>query len=371
MINSREERLLCIGPYSSPEDGTSIPTKLTIDYIQKHCVYKKIRIIDTQSSNGTWATVFLPHSFFRLTKLMWLFTKYIFFCDKIIIFGSPGFVVFASFFYIPLARLLKKNIYVRIYGGKFDFLLDSLHRLVKKGLIIFLNKTNLIILETNQLYARLVKYFPKNLSISSNCRYTKSICSPNRPRNDTKFFYAGGICLVKGIDTLIEAILAVINENNSKIYLDLYGPISKDVEEILINGINASGGCIQHRANYLTHNELLLKIPSYDALVVPTIYYNEGLSGIVIDSLTCGVPAIVSNFNSLHELIISGYNGFMFKPTDINSLKNAIENFVNLSSDEKKCIQHNAIKSSAKFDAHVILPQLCKLFELKIKQENN
>ena len=67
-------------------------------------------------------------------------------------------------------------------------------------------------------------------------------------------------------------------------------------------------------------NEILNAI---DILVVPSIY--EGTPNIVLESMMCGTPVLISQEANSEKLIESGKNGYEFSIKDESSFLNAIE----------------------------------------------
>jgi len=72
---------------------------------------------------------------------------------------------------------------------------------------------------------------------------------------------------------------------------------------------------------------------SHDALVHAS--YREGLPNVVCESLSCGLPLILSNILDHPILTDQGNNGFLFSHTKPEELSNSIINFYQLTEKEK------------------------------------
>lgn len=68
-------------------------------------------------------------------------------------------------------------------------------------------------------------------------------------------------------------------------------------------------------------------------VVVPS--YHEGLSNVCLEAAACGRPLLASNIPGCMPTFDEGVSGFGFEPRDEASLIEAIEKFINLSTDQK------------------------------------
>jgi len=76
---------------------------------------------------------------------------------------------------------------------------------------------------------------------------------------------------------------------------------------------------------YIPDDELNAFLDSSDIFIFPyTKTYNYSSSGVLMRVLTAGAPAIVSDVNTLSELIKNGINGFLIKPGDSDALAEAM-----------------------------------------------
>lgn len=75
------------------------------------------------------------------------------------------------------------------------------------------------------------------------------------------------------------------------------------------------------------------KMREYDAFCLPSLY--EGFSNSISEAISCGLPALVSDVSDNYLMVKDGFNGFLFNPLDINSMKHTIIKFLNLSYEER------------------------------------
>jgi glycosyltransferase involved in cell wall biosynthesis len=63
-----------------------------------------------------------------------------------------------------------------------------------------------------------------------------------------------------------------------------------------------------------------------------------------IEAMACGTPVIAPDIETLHSIIIDGYNGLYYKFNDIHSLRQVIKDYLHLPEVDKSRISTNAKK---------------------------
>ncbi|WP_022852606.1 glycosyltransferase family 4 protein [Thermodesulfatator atlanticus] len=88
------------------------------------------------------------------------------------------------------------------------------------------------------------------------------------------------------------------------------------------------------------HKDLPAFYSMADIFVQPSIGH-EAFGITVVEAMSCGIPVVGSNNGGIREIIRDGYNGYLFRPKDVNDLVAKIEmaekNWENLS---KNCVKH-------------------------------
>lgn len=155
-----------------------------------------------------------------------------------------------------------------------------------------------------------------------------------------EFLLIGRTIENKGHQIAIEAFKRV-KEKDMKLhivgtgpYLDTLKLLAKGDERIILHGHVSDEGL----------NEIFDK-SSY--AIVPSKWY-ETFGLVINEAMSNGLPVIASNIGGIPELITDGYNGFLFKPGDADSLHHIIETLANNNEILNK-LSNNAIESSKKF----------------------
>ena len=96
----------------------------------------------------------------------------------------------------------------------------------------------------------------------------------------------------------------------------------------------------------------------YDQMhcVVHPTYYPEGMSNVLLEASACGRPCITTDRPGCKEIIEDGYNGYIVRQNDLDSLIEKIEKFINISYTDKKQLGINAREKVEKhFDRQIVV----------------
>jgi GalNAc-alpha-(1->4)-GalNAc-alpha-(1->3)-diNAcBac-PP-undecaprenol alpha-1,4-N-acetyl-D-galactosaminyltransferase len=107
--------------------------------------------------------------------------------------------------------------------------------------------------------------------------------------------------------------------------------------------------------NIFIHDETnseSLDYRNYDFFILPS--FHEGLSNFMIESLSRGLPGIVSDVSDNSKFISNKVNGFVFEANDHHGLANCIENSSSISDEDYVFFSKNSIKAVEKlFDEQI------------------
>lgn len=80
--------------------------------------------------------------------------------------------------------------------------------------------------------------------------------------------------------------------------------------------------------------DVMSVMPTFDAICLPSLW--EGFSNSIGEAICCGKPCIVSDVGDNGVMVEDGVNGFLFDPTNIDSMVEAFVRFFSLSSTERQ-----------------------------------
>lgn len=128
---------------------------------------------------------------------------------------------------------------------------------------------------------------------------------------------------VKGVDILIKAVSSLLHELND-IHLILIGPIKDGEIERLVSTFPDPSRL--HLTGFRSDAAALA--PLCDATVMAS-KTREGFPKAVIEAMSQGVPAIVTDVGGMPELVGGGAAGIIIPPADIKALAEAIRTLYN------------------------------------------
>ena len=141
-------------------------------------------------------------------------------------------------------------------------------------------------------------------------------------------------------------IARIMKDKGIEEYLDMVEKIKKDYSNVSFhvagfidgpyhNHIQdfQTRGLIQYHG-FLANSKPLLR--DLDAVVLPS--YHEGLSNILLEAAAMQRVVIASNIPGCKETFIENESGFSCIPKNVNSLYQAVVQFLDLSSDQRKAM---------------------------------
>ena len=170
--------------------------------------------------------------------------------------------------------------------------------------------------------------------------------------DNLNFIFIGRIMKDKGIDQYLEAA-KVVKKKYPKVNFNVIGFIEKSQSHYyeLIDKYVREGFI-----NYLGYQSDVKPFIIEASCLIQPSHGGEGLSNVLLETAATGRALIASNIAGCRETIDERYNGFTFKAKSNISLVKEIENFVNLTYEEKKQMGINSREKVEKeFDRNIVI----------------
>ncbi len=121
-----------------------------------------------------------------------------------------------------------------------------------------------------------------------------------------KLVFMARINKMKGLDTIAN----ICDNLPDNVTIDFYGPINKDDEPFFYSQLVDKYSFISYNGEIDPHdiNDVL---QNYDAMLLPTKYYTEGLPGSIIDAYQAGIPVVVTRWKHAVEFVENGKSGYI------------------------------------------------------------
>jgi glycosyltransferase involved in cell wall biosynthesis len=178
--------------------------------------------------------------------------------------------------------------------------------------------------------------------------------------DDLHFISIGNMIKLKNMDIIFNSLEELSREFRFKISIVGSGPLRKKYETIASNKNNLV------LYDEMPKSELYKLLSSCDCLIHPS--YSEGGPLVVLESLSMGIPCLVSDIPAHHEIIDEGVNGFFFDPYDrndfVNKMRLILSNRHILPKMKDRCIE-----SSKRFSIESRISAFMELYKRLLKSE--
>ena len=255
-----------------------------------------------------------------------------------------------------IGKLFGKKVILHIHGGGFhNFYRHS--KLTKRYIRFILEHADAVIcLSDNwkKYYSETFKL--KRLEIINNVIETPMIRETIK-NGTVNLLFLGHINEKKGVFDL----LSVLAENR---------PAFKDKVSFTIGGIGEVERLNNTIAKYDINGDVQFAgwvsgpkkadlLNQCDIYVLPS--YNEGLPISILEAMSYGKPVISTNVGGIPEIVRPGFNGWLFKPGDLEALNNIIEEVLSNKSVLKE-YGLNSMSVSRNYTAGSVVRSLEQLY---------
>ena len=179
-------------------------------------------------------------------------------------------------------------------------------------------------------------------------RYFRYNQNKTKYKNNS-FVFIGRIIKEKGVIELLKAIVKFNRKYPRKANFTIIGSKYEN------NTLNFFFDDLikKSRVNYFPYISNIKKyILNSSFVILPS--YREGVSKVIIESLSLGKPVITSNTSGCNDVISHGYNGILTSKGSINSIFKAIENSYNMNDRIYKIMCKNSYLSSKQYSLQKI-----------------
>lgn len=147
---------------------------------------------------------------------------------------------------------------------------------------------------------------------------------PGPKRREDFFLFVGRLSQEKGLIKLLEAFAQI---ETQKLVIAGEGPLADILRKKYESNNNIAFLGKQTRA------EVIDLLKRTKALLFPSLWF-EGLPYTIIEALSTGTPVLASNLGAMSQIIIDGYNGFLFKPDSSKEIIRTVDQFNHKTRDD-------------------------------------
>ncbi len=298
-------------------DGQTIKTLAIYDQLVKKYGKNAIEVVDTR--NWKRRPVDFILKCIKCAKLA---------SDVIIMPASRGARIL-----VPLFTFFKKRynylLHYILIGGKIYVYVEN-----DEYFRECMKKVDYVYAENNSVIKRLKKDDIKNVLYMPNFKNLSSSSKKRKfEKNDSlKCCIFQRLEENKGVVDAVDVINRYNDTNKKKVFLDIYGKVKPDFEEIFIE-LMKNNKYIKY-CGIVEPNKSVETVEKYDLLIFPTKCRDEGIPGTIIDAYFAGTPVLASRWNNFNEIIDEGKTGFGYKFNDIDDFYKKLE----CIAEDKRCL---------------------------------
>ena len=289
-------KILVLGAFGYREtlfDGQTIKTRNLYDLVKGE--FPKTCFFDT---------IELRFSKWNYLTMLWktIRTKFLFYlpAHNNLTYFFPILFILATIFHI--------RVHYFVVGGWLKEILENkpIHRWMLKHIVGIHCETQLMKQQLRDCYGF------RNVDVFPNFRINDFIPTQHHQKGMIKLVFMARILKMKGLDTIFK-MGDEIKENNmaDKISLDFYGPLTKNSEDERFFYESIKNYPFMKYYGPLEPNIIHPTLEKYDAMLLPTHFFTEGLPGSILDAYISGIPVIVTKWKHATEFVSDGESGFI------------------------------------------------------------
>ena len=175
------------------------------------------------------------------------------------------------------------------------------------------------------------------------------------------YLFVGRLKKDKGVFELIESF-SHLRSVHKNINLWLLGPDEENIKnQILSNKMSKEG--IEF-IPFSPNPELFMN--AADIFCLPS--YREGFGTVIIESASCGIPAIGTRIYGLKDAIEDGITGLLVGVKEIESLKHAMERLLQDHEMRKKMGETARMRAKEEFDQRKVIKRILEFLDSEYKK---
>lgn len=197
----------------------------------------------------------------------------------------------------------------------------------------------------------------------SHYNYDLTILEEYAAEQPIKFLMLGRIIGDKGIREYVAAATELKKKYGTKVIFQLGGGLDtnptaiqqKELDEWVSTGVIEYLGKLQDVRPTITNSHVFI-LPSY----------REGTSRSILEAMSIGRPIVTTNVAGCRQLVEVGRNGYLAEAKSVQSLVDAIEKMINVSSNEliQMGIYSRKIVED-KYDVHKVNEHMLTIMDIK------
>lgn len=242
---------------------------------------------------------------FQYTKIsLFRMLKKIVISNKVIYLPAHNNLKYIFPFVYLLSKIFRLRILYLVIGGWLSEYISKLpvHQYMLKRIEGIFTETSLLKGELES------KYKFNNVHQLCNFRFVNVSPILHHKAGMLKLVFMARINKMKGLDTIF-SLAEYVKQTKIDVRIDFYGPILEEDKDYFYSNLEKYDNSVYK--GVLEPHCIHQVLQQYDAMLLPTHYYTEGLPGSVVDAYMSGLPVVVSNWKHATEFVDNESTGFI------------------------------------------------------------
>ena len=154
-----------------------------------------------------------------------------------------------------------------------------------------------------------------------------------------KFVYAGTLSPLKGVHILIDAFNSLEGDG---LQLDIYG----EGDETYVSNLRERAGAAVKLHGAVPGDKMPEIYSAADCVIVPSMWY-ETYNFVLREAIMTGALGLAANIGAMPEAVDEGENGFLFAPSDKDSLEEAMKKALSFDFASYRRREYPSLKDEA------------------------
>ncbi|MGH4038737.1 MAG: PssE/Cps14G family polysaccharide biosynthesis glycosyltransferase [Sphaerochaeta sp.] len=272
------------------------------------------------SGNPIKKTLFFAKAYCQLKKLI---KKNTF--DIIHIHMSYKGSFYRKYAVTKLCKKNNKKVIIHLHGSEFKDFYNNGNEKRKRQIRELFTIADVSIVLGDDWKKFIKKIAPKSNVVVVNNAIALPEVEEKRQNQKLTFLFLGALIKRKGVIDLLTAVQEIKKEgiNNLRLLVAGSGEEEENLKKFVAE--NNLGDCVEF-LGWINNAQKPGLLQKSDVLVLPS--YNEGLPIAILEAMSYGLPVISTDVGSIKEAVMTGKNGCLFKPGDIEAMASEMKKMI-------------------------------------------
>lgn len=272
------------------------------------------------SGNPVKKTLFFAKAYSQLKKLI---KKNTF--DIIHIHMSYKGSFYRKYAVTKLCKKNNKKVIIHLHGSEFKDFYNNGNEKRKRQIRELFTIADVSIVLGDDWKQFIKRIAPEANVVVVNNAIALPVFDEKKDNQKLTFLFLGAMIKRKGVIDLLTAVQEIKKDgiNTFRLLIAGSGEEEENLKEFVAE--NDLGDCVEF-LGWINNTQKTGLLQKSDVLVLPS--YNEGLPIAILEAMSYGLPVISTDVGSIKEAVMTGKNGCLFKPGDVEAMTSEMKKMI-------------------------------------------